>query len=216
MKPHRDSGYYFDIMTPLRTLPLLLALCATPLAVAGEAEDLFDAGVEAASSGNHREAADRWRQAAGLDHADAAFRLGALYQEGLGVEQDYARAVEWYRRAAAEGNESAWFNLGHMHAKGQGVKKDAAEAVRWYERAARNDNAYAQYALGMLHFHGGAGLQPDMEATWFWLTVATENFGANAFRDNANDVRQRAVDRMTEAQLNAARQRLGGWQAAQE
>lgn len=203
-------------MIRLRTLPLLLALCASPLAVAGEAEDLFDAGVEAANGGNHLEAADRWRQAAALDHADAAFRLGALYEEGRGVEQDHERAVHWYRRAAANGNESAWFNLGHMYAKGQGVAKDAAEAVRWYGKAARNDNAYAQYALGMIHFQGGAGLQPDPEAAWFWLTVAADNFGANAFRDNANDVRGRAAERMTEAQRSAARQRLRDWQAEQE
>jgi hypothetical protein len=203
-------------MTPLRTLPLLLALCAAPLASAGQAEDLFAAGVEAAANGNHLEAADRWRQAAALDHADAAFRLGALYQEGRGVEQDYARAVEWYRRAADQGNESAWFNLGHMYAKGEGVAKDAAAAVRWYEKAARNDNAYAQYALGMIHFQGGVGLKRDMAASWFWLTVAADNFGANAFRDNANDVRRRAMDRMTETQLSAARQRLRDWQAEQE
>ncbi len=203
-------------MTPLRTLPLLLLLCASSPAFAGEADDLFSAGVEAAAGGNHREAAERWRQAAALDHADAAFRLGALYEEGRGVEQDHERAVRWYRHAADNGNESAWFNLGHMYAKGQGVAKDAAEAVRWYEKAARNENVYAQYALGMIHFHGGAGLQRDLETAWFWLTVASDNFGANAFRDNANDVRGRAAERMTEAQQSAARQRLRDWRAEQE
>ncbi len=203
-------------MTPLRILPLLLAL-GTPLpAIAGEAEDLFNAGVEAADGGNHREAADRWRQAAALDHPDAAFRLGALYAEGRGVEQDYERAVHWYRRAAEHGNESAWFNLGHMYAKGRGVDKDAAEAVRWYGKAARNGNVYAQYALGMSWFQGGPGLQRDPEAAWFWLTVASDNFGANTFRDNANEVRARAAERMTEAERSAARQRLRDWRAEQE
>lgn len=203
-------------MTALRTLPLLLALCASPLAVAGEAGDLFDAGVAAADGGNHRKAADRWRQAAALDHADAAFRLGALYEEGRGVEQDHERAVHWYRRAADNGNETAWFNLGHMYARGRGVTEDAGEAVRWYEKAARNENVYAQYALGMIHFQGGANLKRDLEAAWFWLTVAADNFGANTFRDNASDVRGRAAERMTEAQKTAARQRLRDWRAERE
>lgn len=203
-------------MSPLRALPLLLALFASPLAIGGEAEDLFAAGVEAANGGNLPEAAERWRQAAALDHAEAAFRLGALYEEGRGVDQDYERALHWYHRAAENGSESAWFNLGHMYAKGQGVAKDAAEAVRWYEKAARNENVYAQYALGMIHFHGGAGLRRDLESAWFWLTVASDNFGANAFRDNANDVRGRAAERMTEAQLSTARQRLRDWQAEQK
>lgn len=196
-------------------LPLLLALCASSPAFAGEAENLFDAGVEAASGGNHREAADRWRQAAALGHADAAFRLGALYEEGRGVEQDHERAVHWYRRAAQNGNESARFNLGHMYAKGQGVEKNAATAARWYEKAARDGNVYAQYALGMLLFQGGADLKRDLEAAWFWLTVASNNFGTNAFRDNANFVRGRASERMTESQRSAARQRLRDWQAEQ-
>lgn len=203
-------------MTPLRTLPLLLLLCASAPAFADEAEALFSAGLEAADGGNYREAADRWRQAAARDHADAAFRLGALYEEGRGVERDPERAVHWYRHAADHGNESAWFNLGHMYAKGQGVAKDAVKAVGWYEKAARNENAYAQYALGMIHFHGGAGLQPDLETAWFWLTVASDNFGANAFRDNANDVRGRAAERMSETQRRAARQRLRDWRAEQQ
>lgn len=203
-------------MITLRTSLLLLALCAAPPAVAGKAEDLFSAGVEAARNGNHIEAADRWRQAAALEHADAAFRLGALYQQGRGVEQDHERAVHWYRRAADNGNDSAAFNLGHMYAKGQGVAKDAAAAVGWYERAAGNGNAYAQYALGMIHFQGGPGLQRDMETTWFWLTLAADNFGANAFRDNANDVRRRAAERMTEAEHSAARERLREWRAEPE
>ncbi|MFW5969239.1 MAG: tetratricopeptide repeat protein [Halofilum sp. (in: g-proteobacteria)] len=204
------------MMIRLRLLLLPIAFLVVPFAFADEAEDLFNAGVEAADDGNHDEAAERWREAARLDHADAAFRLGALYQEGRGVEQDDARAVEWFRRAADNDSESAWFNLGHMYARGQGVEKDAAEAVRWYEKAARNENAYAQYALGMIHFQGGPGVQPDMEATWFWLTVAADNFGANAFRDNANDVRRQAEDRMNEEQRRAAGQRLRDWQAEHE
>jgi TPR repeat protein len=203
-------------MRLFRILPLLLAFLAPVPTLAGEAEDLFEAGVEAANRVRYGEAAEYWRQAAALDHADAAFRLGALYQEGRGVDQDYARAVDWYRRAAANGNESAWFNLGHMYAKGQGVERDAAEAVHWYEKAARNGNTYAQYALGMIHFHGGARLQRDLAAAWFWLTVAADNFGANAFRDNANDVRGRAEGLMTEAQLSAAGQRLRDWRAEHE
>lgn len=203
-------------MNRLRIVTLMLALLAPGPALADEAEDLFSAGVEAAGKGRYLEAADRWRQAAALDHADAAFRLGALYEEGRGVDQDHGEAVDWYHRAAANGNESAWFNLGHMYAKGQGVEKDAAEAVHWYEMAARNGNAYAQYALGMIHFQGGPGLQRDLAGAWFWLTVAADNFGANAFRDNANEVRRQAEDRMSDAERDAAGKRLRDWRAEHE
>jgi TPR repeat protein len=33
--------------------------------------------------------------------------LGALYQNGFGVAQDYAKAREWYEKAAAKGDATA-------------------------------------------------------------------------------------------------------------
>ena len=39
----------------------------------------------------------------------AQFCLGFMYDEGLGVVQDYAEAVQWYRKAADQGNAGAQF-----------------------------------------------------------------------------------------------------------
>ena len=197
---------------PLPLLCLLLVLLPCT-ALAGAPAEAFRAGVEAADRGDHAAAAEHWRRAARMDHADAAFRLGVLFDEGLGVEQDDRRALRWYRRAAQGGDQRAQFNLGRLYARGQGVTEDEAEAARWYERAARGGNTYAQYALGNLYNHGGPGLERDLAAAWFWLTVAAENFGANAFRDNANQLRRRAWDRMGEAERARARQRLEDWRA---
>ena len=38
--------------------------------------------------------------------------LGQLYDNGLGVAQDYAMAREWYERAAANGDATAMYALG--------------------------------------------------------------------------------------------------------
>ena len=38
--------------------------------------------------------------------------LGWLYQNGRGVAQDYAQAVEWYRKAAEQGDAMRNINLG--------------------------------------------------------------------------------------------------------
>jgi hypothetical protein len=51
-----------------------------------------------------------------------------MYDNGLGVPQNYTEAVEWYRRAAEQGYASAQFNLGVMYAAGQGVRKDLVMA----------------------------------------------------------------------------------------
>ena len=65
-------------------------------------------------------------------HAD----LGVLYDNGLGVAQDYAKAREWYEKAADKDDAYAMRNLGLLYANGQGVAQDYAKAREWYEKAA--------------------------------------------------------------------------------
>ena len=48
----------------------------------------------------------------------ALSNLGVLYDLGLGVEPDQARAVRLYRRAAEQGLVPAWNNLGVMYLDG--------------------------------------------------------------------------------------------------
>jgi TPR repeat protein len=38
-----------------------------------------------------------------LGYADAQYNLALMYNNGEGVPQDYALAVEWYRKAAEQG-----------------------------------------------------------------------------------------------------------------
>jgi TPR repeat protein len=40
--------------------------------------------------------------------------LGAMYENGSGVEQDHSQALAWYRKAAALGDEDAKASLKRM------------------------------------------------------------------------------------------------------
>jgi TPR repeat protein len=62
--------------------------------------------------------------------------LGALYEAGQGVAQDFAEARAWHEKAAAKGDAGAMTNLGSLYFNGQGVSQDYAEARAWYEKAA--------------------------------------------------------------------------------
>lgn len=44
--------------------------------------------------------------------AEAQFWLGVIYQNGLGVEEDGAKALEWYRKAADQGNMGSVSEVG--------------------------------------------------------------------------------------------------------
>ena len=61
-----------------------------------------------------------------------------MYDEGRGVRQDYAKAVQWYRKAAGQGNAVAQYNLGLMYEEGQGVSKNRKVAKEWYKKACAN------------------------------------------------------------------------------
>ena len=56
--------------------------------------------------------------------AVAQFLLGAMYDEGHGVSQDYKTAVKWYTLAAEQGVARAQFNLGLNYATGLGIPQD--------------------------------------------------------------------------------------------
>jgi TPR repeat protein len=59
-----------------------------------------------------------------------------MYDDGLGVPQDYEQAVAWYRKAADQGYSVSQYNLGVMYAQGQGVQQDYVQAHMWFNLAA--------------------------------------------------------------------------------
>ena len=52
----------------------------------------------------------------GNDVAQA--NLGWMYRAGLGVQQDYVKALKWHRKAIEQGNAVAQNNLGVMYRDG--------------------------------------------------------------------------------------------------
>ena len=78
-------------------LVLMLSL-ATP-AAAGSLED----AAAADDKGDYATAAKLLRPLADEGNAQAQYKLGILYDDGLGVAQDVAEALKWYRLAADQG-----------------------------------------------------------------------------------------------------------------
>ena len=91
------------------------------------------------------------------DRADAQYRLGVIYQEGLepGFPKELGKAKDMYRNAADQGHADAQYRLGLMYEDGQGVPICRDTAVEFYKKAAdskkpdENGHADAQYRLGL-------------------------------------------------------------------
>ncbi|MDE7413625.1 MAG: SEL1-like repeat protein [Muribaculaceae bacterium] len=77
----------------------------------------------------------------------AEYFLGALYENGQGVDRDMKKAAEYYQKAADRGFGLAMGALGDMYYEGRGVDTDFAKACELYEQA---------YTIGEL-YEGPAG-----------------------------------------------------------
>lgn len=147
---------------PPRIVGVLLVWAAAALAGAATAQDrsAFQEGLDAYVNGEYRAAMEHWRPVAESGDAVAAFNIGVLYAQGLGLEADPEEAVRWYRQSAHAGYANAQFNLGAAYYSGDGIEKNIPQAVSWWEKAAAQDHAEALYNLATLYRHG-RGVQPD-------------------------------------------------------
>lgn len=83
------------------------------------------------------EAVSYLERAAEAGAAEAQFELAKLYERGLGVPQDPARALALYEAAAAQGFSDAINDLGFLHYNGGlGLAADPARAIELFGQAA--------------------------------------------------------------------------------
>ena len=105
--------------------------------------------------------------------------LGVMYDEGQGVPENDAKAVEWYTKAAEQGYALAQSDLGRMYADGEGVPVDYAKAIEWYVKAAEQGDAYGQRLLSFMYVTG-KGVPVNEAKGLEWLMKAAEQGDAHA------------------------------------
>jgi hypothetical protein len=183
----------------------LMLTFAAPVA----AGPLEDASV-AYSRGDYATVLRLMRPLADQGDAVAQHNLGVIYENGLGVPQNYAEAVKWYRLAAEQGYGLSQFNLGLLYDKGRGVSQNDVEAVKWYSLAANQSNATAQVNLGVLYAQG-RGVKQDYVRALMWF-----NLSAAQGEQRAVTGRDMAAQRMTPAQIAEAQKLAGEWRPTKQ
>ena len=158
----------------------------------------FEAGVAAASKGDYQAARREWEPLAAAGHRDAEFNLGLLYENGLGVPADPAKAAYWYEKAAEQNDAVAAAYLAEMHAKGLGLPADDVKALEWYRRAAELGHPASQYNVGLFYAFG-RGVEPSDIEAYAWMTVAFENGAPKT------EVRDKLARHMSAAHLAEAK-----------
>ncbi len=160
-----------------------------------------------AAEQNLKEAAQWFSRSAMGGFAMAQFRLGTLYERGVGVKMDLPRAKIWYSRAAEQGNVKAMHNLAVLIAGRGGDKPDYATASRWFNAAAERGLADSQYNLGVL-YDNGLGVGKDEKEAYKWLLLAARSGDAEA-----TSRRDALKARLSEADRAQAEAVAASWRA---
>lgn len=142
---------------------LLALLCCAPVLAATEVDSAADdidlvEIVRKPAIGNYRGYAEFkmahydtarriWEALDARSFGEAAFNLGLLYEDGLGVDKNIDRALAYYRRGADNGSAKAVFRLGIVYWLGTpDIPKNEAEGRRYLSiAAAGGDQEAARY-----------------------------------------------------------------------
>lgn len=103
----------------------------------------------------------------------AQFRLGGLYEKGIGVQKDPAQARRYYLAAAKHGYAHAMHNLAVLYAEGSEGKTDFAAAVKWFRKGAEYGVPDSQYNAAVL-LARGIGVEQDLGEAYKWFAIAAK------------------------------------------
>jgi TPR repeat protein len=122
-------------------------------------------------NGNYAESRPWLEKAAASGDGRAMSALGAMYDQGWGIEKDHIVARKWYEKAAALQETVAMTNLGSLYYQGRGVAQDYNQAHKWFEKAALLGNPTAMTNLARYYENVERGAPNYVEA-WKWYEKA--------------------------------------------
>ena len=112
------------------------------------------------------------------------YRIGKMYEYGLGVTQDYNSAIEHYKLSE---NKYAYFALGNIYKYGSGVETDYAKAFDYYMRSlsSKGGMPFASYAVGQA-YELGQGVEKDLSSAHNFYAEALKGL-EKVFTKNHDD-----------------------------
>ncbi|MDA8555057.1 sel1 repeat family protein [Luminiphilus sp.] len=205
-------------MSVIRRAILLCAAFWLPLlGVADNREDQLRAGLAAMDRQHYATAMRAWYDLASAGDPQAQHNIGYLYEEGLGVTQQYDVAMDWYRRAADGGLSEANHNLGMMYVEGRGAAKSWAQGLIHFRKAAAEGLIESRYMIALSYFEGEGQIRNRRLAFEGFRETAIEGYADSQYMLSfmlldGTDVKRRSGQAYVWASLGL----MQGQQQAQE
>ena len=136
-------------MTKKLIIGLLCSTFFSTLALAG-----LEDGVKAFEQKKYDKAFEEFSYLADENNNIAAYHLGLMYENGLGVEPSLATAAQFYLKAYNAGNTLAASKLGRFLIEGKEIDKNVEDGMNLLKTAGRSGDKEALYTLGELYNNG--------------------------------------------------------------
>jgi TPR repeat protein len=153
------------------------AIAAAPT----HARAFFQAGRAHDRAGNKARAAQLYRRAVDLGHAQAASNLSHLYEKGEGVAKNPHEMRQLIEIGVERGSSDAMSRLASLYRLGEGVDKDLDKAIQLATAAAKAGHFGAMRRVG-LHFYSGEGTVKDYVTARLWWEKSAAGGNAPAMR----------------------------------
>ena len=165
----------------IELIVLCILLCLSQIVIADSREDQLRAGLAAMERQHYATALRAWSDLAEAGDPEAQHNIGYMYEEGLGVTQQYDVAMEWYRRAADGGLAEADHNLGMMYVDGRGVAKSWAQGLMYFRKAADKSLIESRYMIALSYFQGDGQIQNRRLAYEGFRETAIEGYADSQY-----------------------------------
>ena len=105
---------------------------------------------------------------------DLFYKLGQMFNLGLGTDSDVTKAIEYFRRSAEMNNKNGLFEYGKALLTGEHIPQNADSAVKLLEKAVKLKNSNAKRFLA-LEYISGEHLEQDIEKGIALLTECADS-----------------------------------------
>ncbi|MBO5689436.1 MAG: protein kinase [Lentisphaeria bacterium] len=115
---------------------------------------------------NYATAKKLYKREADAGNPAAMYKLGVIYEQGLGEWfADKNRAFQYFRMAADMEHPEAIFKVGEFYENGLGsTPKDEKQALSWFKRGVELGHVPSLVKIGLFHENGQGGLARDTES----------------------------------------------------
>lgn len=109
---------------------------------------------------NPKKILNKHKNLCNANEAESCQKLGVIYEEGMGIENNQSLAVEYYLKACALKDIDSCFDAGYLYDMGKGLPENNQEAIRLYRKSCDENHRVGCHNLALM-YEDGEGTKAD-------------------------------------------------------